>query len=256
MTSSAHEYRPAHRKALTSPPPVSEWEKPSLFLDFDGTLVAIADHPQAIEVAAILPGLLARLNEALCGRLAIVSGRAIADLDRFLAIPSLTMAGSHGGELRTGGSAAIEALADPVPPIIEQSLRDLAARHGDLLVETKPFSIAIHYRTRPEAGPEILDYATRLAASAGLVLKPGKMVAELAMPGIDKGRAVGTFLQMPAFKGSRPVFVGDDITDEDAFRSVLDHEGGGVLVGPERETAALWRLNAVSDVHHWLEAAV
>lgn len=256
MTSSAHEYRPAARAPLTPPPALSEWEKPALFLDFDGTLVAIADHPQGIAVNPALPGILARLNAALAGRLAIVSGRAIADVDRHLNAPGIAIAGSHGGELRMGGSTTIEPLADPVPPIIEHSLRELAARHGGLLVETKPFSVAIHYRTRPEAETDVLEHAARLAASSGLCLKPGKMVAELVMPGVDKGRAVGTFMQMPAFNGSRPMFLGDDITDEDAFRSVLDHEGGGVLVGPERDTAALWRLPTVSDVHHWLEAAL
>lgn len=243
-------------KPLTAPPPVSQGKMPALFLDFDGTLVAIADHPQTIAVSPALPSLLMRLNDALHGRLAIVSGRTIADLDRFLAVPSVAIAGSHGGELRLGSESTIEAMADPVPPGIEKALRDLAAGVGDLLVETKPFSVAIHYRARPEAEPQVLEYATELAASTGLTLKPGKMVAELVMPGVDKGRAVGTFMRMPTFKGSHPLFVGDDITDEDAFRSVLNHEGGGVLVGPERETAALWRLPTVSDVHRWLEDAL
>jgi len=243
-------------KPLPLPPPLSEWERPSLFLDFDGTLVGIAHNPQAVAVSFTLPGLLTRLNESLDGRLAIISGRAIEDLDRFLDLPSVCVAGSHGGEIRMGNSSVIQAMAGPVPPIIASSLNELAARYSDLLVETKPSSVAIHYRARPELGPEVLEYAGSLARSKGLVLKRGKMVAELVMPGVDKGRAVGTFMQMQTFKGSRPIFVGDDITDEDAFRSVLDLEGGGVLVGGERETAALWRLPTVSDVHDWLEAAI
>ncbi len=256
MTPFAHECWPVAGKPLTLPPPLSQWERPSLFLDFDGTLVAIADHPQAVEVSATLPGLLTRLNDFLDGRLAIISGRAIADLDRFLDLPSVSVAGSHGGELRMGNSRSIQAMASPMPSSIASSLNELAAQRSNLLVESKPFSVAIHYRAQPELGPEVLEYATSLAETAGLTLKPGKMVVELVMPGVDKGRAVGTFMQMPTFKGSRPIFVGDDMTDEDAFRSVLDLEGGGVLVGRERETAAIWRLPAVSDVYHWLEAAL
>ena len=255
MTSSAHDCRPAAKQPLIAPPPLTEIESPSLFLDFDGTLVAIAELPHAIEVDAALPGLLSRLNAVLTGRLAIVSGRALADLDRYLDIPGVAMAGSHGAEFRAGGSTSIEPLADPVPSDVEQALRDLADRMGGLLVEPKPFSIAVHYRTRPEAEPEVLASAARLGERAGLTLKRGKMVAELVMPGADKGGAVDRFMQMPVFAGSRPIFVGDDMTDEDAFRSVRDHEGGGILVGSERETAAMWRLADIGDVHRWLKAA-
>ncbi len=241
---------------LPFPPGLQGTPQDALFLDFDGTLVEIAPHPDAIEVSPDLPQLLRALSEKLDGRLAIISGRALADLDRHLGHLDIAMAGSHGGEFRHAGSSEILSLADPLPGEIEHGLRAIAEDHGGLLVEPKPFSAAIHYRSRPEAEADVVARAGLLARSAGLALKHGKMVAELVMPGSDKGNAVRRFMEMPEFSGTRPIFVGDDVTDEDAFRIVLDHEGGGILVGPERETAALWRLPGVADVHAWLKAAL
>src|SRR5690606_23736834 len=116
------------------------------------------------------------------------------------------------------------------------------------LVEPKPFSVALHYRQRPDAENEALALARRLAETMNLRVKRGKMVVELLTPGFDKGSVVEKFLEMPPFRGSRPIFLGDDVTDEDAFAKVLKHDGEGILVGPERETAALSRLAGVDEV--------
>lgn len=243
-------------QSLPMPPVLQGLPHEALFLDFDGTLVEIAPHPDAIRVAPELPGIIRDIAARLDGRLAIVSGRPLHDLDRHLGPLDVAMAGSHGGEFRPAGSNEVHALADPIPPDIVASLHAIASDLGGLLVETKPCSAAIHFRERPDLEANVLARAASLAESAGLVLKGGKMVAELLMPGADKGRAVERFIQLPPFGGTRPLFVGDDVTDEDAFRSVLDHEGGGILVGPERETAAVWRLPGVADVHAWLKAAL
>lgn len=227
---------------------------PALFLDFDGTLVEIAPHPDAIIVAPTLPALLKGIANRLGGRLAIVSGRQITDLDRHLGTIDITMAGSHGGELRKAGSAEITSLADPIDEGVVQALRDLAREQGGLLVETKPCSAAIHYRSNPAAKGDIAAQARKLADAHGLKLTHGKMVIELAMPGADKGHAVSRIMELPEFAGSIPCFIGDDVTDEDAFRQVGKHGGMGILVGAQRETAAQSRLPSVPDVHDWLEA--
>lgn len=240
---------------LPQPSPLADGARTALFLDFDGTLVEIADHPEGISVAPELPQMLEALSETLQGRLAIVSGRALADLDRHLGPVAVAMAGSHGGEFREAGARDAIALAQPLPAAVLADLQGLAHKHGDLLVEAKPFSAAIHYRSNTSVRDALLEATQAMAEAQGLALKHGKMVIELVMPGSDKGTAVRRFMDLPGFVDTRPVFAGDDVTDEDAFHAVADYGGGGILVGPMRETAAVWRLGGVGAVHQWLRAA-
>jgi len=253
MTNTSPSLNMSNRPPLAAPLPIDGISNVSLFLDFDGTLVDMAPSPDGIRVAPELPDLLRSLAEKLDNRLAIISGRSLIDLDKWLGPVNLAMAGSHGGEMRQSGSAHIEALLPPVPPQAEMELRRLARKHSGLIVEAKPFGVALHYRNLPTAEAEVLDVTASLAHVMGLTIKRGKMVVELLMPGADKGSAVEKFIQTPVFQGSRPLFVGDDLTDEDAFTKVLEYEGAGILVGPERETAARWRLPGVADVLAWLK---
>jgi trehalose 6-phosphate phosphatase len=239
---------------LPRPSPIANGELIALFLDFDGTLVEIADHPDSIHVTAGLPAMLEALSRTLEGRMAIVSGRALSDLDRHLGPIAVAMAGSHGGEFRQAGAREAIALADPLPAAVLENLQALAKDHGDLLVEAKPFSAAIHYRNNTSACAALLEATQAMATANGLALKHGKMVIELVMPGSDKGAAVRRFMDLPGFRNTRPVFAGDDVTDEDAFKAVAPYGGGGILVGPMRETAAVWRLESVEAVHAWLRA--
>jgi trehalose 6-phosphate phosphatase len=237
-----------------APPPFSP-AGAALFLDFDGTLVELAEAPDLIRVPAALPDLLARLSERLGGRVAILSGRALADLDRHLGRCGLALAGSHGLELRLPGGrtlagAAPAALADARGEIVEFA----AARPG-LLIEEKPASIALHYRRAPERADEVSTFLVALAARTGLLLQHGKMVIELRPPGADKGDALRRLMAEPPFAGARPLFVGDDLTDEDAFAAAASMGGAGLLVGEKRPTAARWRLPGVAAVARWLEVA-
>jgi trehalose 6-phosphate phosphatase len=244
---------PADLAHLLPPPALRERADWSLFLDFDGTLVEIADRPQDVVVAPGLPRALEVLSQRLGGRLAIVSGRSIAVLDELLRKVPVAMAGSHGGEFRPAGSDRIEALADPLPQPLCEALSAFARDNGGLLFEAKPCSAAVHYRDRPDIGPALFAYAEQLGAEYGVPVKQGKMVVELTMPGSDKGNAVNRFMSLAPFAGTRPLFVGDDVTDEDAFAAVRRFDGGGILVGPMRNTRALWRLDGVAAVHDWLE---
>ncbi|TYC85081.1 trehalose-phosphatase [Novosphingobium sp. BW1] len=241
---------------LPPPAPLRIASQTALFLDFDGTLVNIADHPDEVIVPDTLPGVIAELAEALEGRLALVSGRSIAALEALLGPLDVAIAGSHGGEFRPAGTGEITPLADPLPDRVVSHLSDFARANGNMLVEPKPYSVAVHYRRHPEALNDLLARAETLAREEDLKLKHGKQVVELVMPGSDKGSALTAFMQRPEFAGTQPLFLGDDVTDEDAFHVLEGLGGHGVLVGPMRSTAAHQRLPDVAAVHDWLAAAL
>ncbi|HEX9932949.1 MAG TPA: trehalose-phosphatase [Allosphingosinicella sp.] len=237
------------------PPPLSLLAGAALFLDFDGTLVELAEAPDAIRVPGELPGLLQRLAARLEGRLAIVSGRALADLDRHVSCPGVAMSGSHGLELRLGDGSARAVERPPALDAVRDEIRRFAGRGDGLLVEEKPASVALHFRRAPEREGEVAAFVARLAGRSGLVVQHGKMVAELRPAGADKGDALKALMREPGFAGARPLFMGDDLTDEHAFEAAAALDGAGVLVGPARETAARYRLAGVAEVAGWLKAA-
>jgi trehalose 6-phosphate phosphatase len=238
-----------------APPPLSLLDGAALFLDFDGTLVELAETPDSIRVPGALRPLLERLERRLEGRLALVSGRAIADLDRHVGLPGFTVSGSHGLELRRADGS----LSAPAPVAslgdARSAIAAFAVDRPGLLVEEKPASIALHYRRAPEREAEVAAFIAGLAARTGLAVQLGKMVAELRPAGPTKGDAVRALMAEPGFAGARPVVVGDDLTDEDAFEAAASLGGGGVLVGPPRPTAASWRLDDVASVARWLRRA-
>ena len=237
------------------PPPSDLIRGAALFLDFDGTLVELADAPDAIRIPHGLGGLIERLAERLGGRVAIVSGRALSDLDRHLAGPGVAVSGSHGLELRLPSGASTAAAAPEGLGLAADEIRRFAAADPGLLVEEKPASIALHYRLAPGREEEAVRFVSALAERTGLSLQPGKMVVELRPGGADKGDALRRIMAEPPFPGARPLFVGDDLTDEHAFEAAADLGGGGILVGPPRPTAARWRLDGVSAVEAWLRRA-
>ncbi|MEJ2458693.1 MAG: trehalose-phosphatase [Novosphingobium sp.] len=202
------------------------------------------------------PDLIENLSRRLNGRLALVSGRSLGALEALLGPLDVAMAGSHGGEFRPAAGGEVHPLADPLPRDVVDKLSGFAQANGGLLVEPKPFSVAVHYRHHPHAMEGLLARAEKLAATLGLKLKHGKQVVELVMPGSDKGSAVARFMTLPRFAGTTPIFAGDDVTDEDAFRAVTRFGGNGILVGAMRPTAARWRLAGVAAVHNWLAAAL
>jgi trehalose 6-phosphate phosphatase len=237
------------------PPPLSRLAPAALFLDFDGTLVELADSPGAIAVPSGLRPLLDRLAERLEGRLAIVSGRAIDDLQVHLGRCAAVLSGSHGAELLYADGRRVPVSIPPGLAGAREEIHRFAAGSAGLLVEDKPAGVALHYRLQPERGRAVADFVGALAGRSGLELQLGKMVAELRPAGADKGAALRRLMAEPPFAGARPVFVGDDLTDEHAFEAAAALGGDGILVGPARPTAARWRLDNVAEVTDWLEAA-
>jgi trehalose 6-phosphate phosphatase len=237
-------------------PPSSLLQGAALFLDFDGTLVELADTPDSILVPGGLADLLDRLSARLGGRLALVSGRPIDDLDRHVGGAAIARSGSHGLELRLAGGTGRSTQAPEGLEQAQRSVAEFAASRPGLLAESKPAGVALHYRLAPDLADEVEQFMADLASCTGLGIQHGKMVAELRAAGPDKGGALRELMAEPSFAGARPVFVGDDLTDEHAFAAAAAMGGAGILVGPPRLTAASWRLAGVPEVALWLNRAL
>jgi trehalose 6-phosphate phosphatase len=227
----------------------------ALFLDFDGTLVDIAPEPGAVTVPSSLVPMLGDLQDYLGGAIAVVSGRPIAELDRFLAPLQLAAAGIHGVEHRTADGVLTRAAALPLQEV-EAVAAALVALHPALLVEHKQASIAVHYRGAPHLEAECTAAMQQAVdRSPGLALLRGKMVVEAKPGGASKGDAIEQFLRETPFAGRTPVFIGDDVTDEAGFSTVQRLGGLGVKVG-EGPTVARRRLADPGALRHAFDTAV
>lgn len=216
----------------------------AFFIDFDGTLVAIAVRPELVSVEPEVRRLLQALKSRCGGALAVVSGRPLDVLDDFLVPLKLPAAAEHGS-IRRDASGRVH--ADPAGSeaiaVVAKRLEASAAAHRGLLLERKQCSVALHYRQRPDLAGICSDMVRQAAAGLeGLMILPGKMVFELRPSGIDKGTAVRAFLDEAPFRGRMPVYVGDDVTDEHAFAVVNEAGGISVKIG-EGETSAGYRTD-------------
>ena len=239
---------------LASPPPLGDIARIALFLDFDGTLVELAGTPDGIDVPGHLSAALERKAAALDGRLAVVTGRFIDDIRGYLPECSVVMSGSHGAEVSSpDGSSVTERDVPRVPDAVLADVHAFAAETPGLVIEEKALGVGMHYRDCADRADEILSFARDLADRHGLHLRQGKMLAELTTTDANKGDGVRHIMRNAPFAGATPVFVGDDLTDEDGFAAVEDLGGFGVLVGDMRETKARYRLFDVEAVHQWLE---
>lgn len=223
-----------------------------MFLDLDGTLAPIAPRPQDVGPSEPRNSLLRLLSDRLNGRLAIVSGRSIDDIDRIVESAIACVGGLHGLERRSQEGANIRPAPHPGLHEALARIRAFAADRPLLMTEDKGLSIALHFRGAPEAERDVLEFARGVAAATELALQEGAMVVELKTPGADKGDAVRAFMLETPFRGAVPIFVGDDLTDEHGFGAVQSHGGFGVLVGPRRQTAAIARLDDVEQVLAWI----
>lgn len=237
------------------PPPLDP--AMALFLDVDGVLLEFAAAPDAVRVAPGLVDRLQALHRQLGGALALVSGRAIADLDQVFAPARLPCAGLHGLQRRHGTTESIDVPVARGNGRILAALIDAACRvarhHPGVIAEDKGAALALHWRQAPEAASELLELAqTALRQLPDYRLQRGNCVVELRPDFADKGNAIAAFLQESPFAGRLPVFLGDDLTDEDGFALVNSRRGASVLVGTREPSAACNGLADVAAVHAWL----
>jgi trehalose 6-phosphate phosphatase len=235
------------------PPWRDDW---ALFLDVDGTLLEIAATPSAVSVPQRAIDLLSRLHDTLAGALALVSGRPIADLDRLFAPLRLPVAGAHGAERRDAAGLLHSRDYGAALAPARNVLARWAAAHPGVLLEDKGVALALHYRRAPEleAAARDLMAAALVAVGPAFRLQDGKKVVEIAVETASKGLAIAQFMAEAPFVGRLPVFVGDDLTDEDGFAMVNRLGGHSVAVGVNRATKARWHLHGDQQVLAWLEA--
>ena len=236
------------------PSPAPDW---ALFLDVDGCLLDFAPHPSEVIVPADLQPTMLRMSRWLGGAFAIVSGRSLDSIDAmFGELRAMPAAGMHGLERRESDGARTS------PPLAPEALEAVAAEASRIahafpgaIAERKGPNLALHWRAAPAARD-----AFRAFAAAALRVLPdyraqgGDMVLELRPGGAtpDKGSAVETFMAQTPFRGRRPVFVGDDLTDEHAFQIVNARGGLSILVGDRTPSAARWWLPNPAAVRAWL----
>lgn len=238
--------------ALTVPLPGPD---AAYFFDIDGTLMELAASPGAVRLDRQFHRVLQALARASGGAVALISGRSIADVDRLFPQVQWPVAGQHGLERRDAEgriSRPARPAADPLEDV-RRRVAEVARRHPGLLVEDKGLSLALHYRGAPRLGGAVNRFMSALQArlGPGWCVQAGKRVVELKPAGADKGAAILAFVQAPPFRGRVPVFIGDDVTDEDGFAVVNRLGGLSVKVGKGR-TVARWRLPDVRAVWTWL----
>ncbi|MGO4572165.1 trehalose-phosphatase [Microvirga sp. 2TAF3] len=233
------------------PDPNENW---ALFLDFDGTLVDIVERPDAVAVDPGLPGILKDLQNRFGGALAIISGRPIAFLDERFGDNRFDIAGLHGLEHRIGGALF---LCDPddhpqLRDMVDRLEEIFKARPG-ILIEDKGCSVAVHWRLAPLERDFV--HATVHAAIEALGsdyrVQFGKAVAEILPSAAGKGKVIEKFLQQAPYRGRQPIFIGDDLTDENGFKAVNALGGVSIRIGAG-ETVAQERLGTPADLRHCL----
>lgn len=241
---------------LPAPPETGADAGWALFLDVDGTLLDLAHHPDLVEIDARLHHDLALVRARLDGAVALLSGRPLAQLDDLFDWRGHPAAGLHGAELRTPDGRERITGDDAAFAQIRARAAALVAATPGLILEDKRRAIGLHYRHAPAARDAAERIAHALLGDAGkdYALQLGDHVIELKPAGMDKGRALLALTQQAPFRGRTPWMLGDDLTDEDAFRHVNAIGGVSVVVGARRPTEARYALDDPAAVRAWLHA--
>ena len=226
----------------------------ALLLDIDGTLLDLAPTPREVWVP---PGLADTLSGLMshAGALALVSGRSLNDIDMIFAPAVFPAVGGHGAEMRLStDSEAVAVHAPPMDMELKRRLAAIAKLAPGILVEDKGYSLALHYRLAPQAEQAIYQEVARLRAdlpSAPLEVLPGKCVCEIKHAGFTKATGVIELMNHAPFTGRRPVFLGDDVTDETVFAIMPDYDGLSFSVG-RRAQGVHGHFDTPADVRAFL----
>jgi trehalose 6-phosphate phosphatase len=220
----------------------------ALFLDLDGTLIEIAARPDAVVVPPHLPALLGRLSAGLGGAVAVVTGRGLAVAQALTRAPGLAFACEHGGVIEAS-VLGIPPQPEPLgpPEAWRAAAADFVATRPGMLLEEKNYGFVLHFRQAPEQAEAATAFLRGMVADSNFQVVPAHAAAELRPRGSDKGSAVDWLMRHPPFAGRVPLFLGDDVTDEDGMRVCRRLGGEGYRV-PERFPAG------PADVLAWLDA--
>ena len=240
-------------------PALPKADRAAFLLDFDGTLVDIAPAPELVQVPPGLADALLRLR-ALCGdALAVVTGRPIEQVDGFLPGVPFAIAGEHGIAMRYAPGEAVERPALPALPGDWLSQGEvLAAAHEGVRVERKAAGFVLHFRANPAAGPLLKQAADAMVAGSEgrFHVQSAKMAWEIRPSGLDKGSAVRALMRRAPFAGRLPVFIGDDVTDEDGIRAAIELGGTGYRIPDdfdEPESVRRWLTSlAAGEERAWV----
>jgi trehalose 6-phosphate phosphatase len=251
MTRRVVQRSPKVSAAVTLPEPQASW---AYFFDIDGTLADIELAPEDVRIAAEVRKTIDWLYDITGGAVALVSGRSIADIDRQYPRSRMPLSGQHGVESRDANgvyhtNVVDTRLLDPARAMLSKAV----ARHEGLILEDKGFSLALHYRQRPQ----LAAYCHRLMRAAqaelgnGFAVQRGKRVVEVKPAFADKGTAMRQLMTLSLFENRMPVFVGDDVTDENGFAAANELGGSSVKIG-QGKTIAKWRLRNITELMTWL----
>jgi trehalose 6-phosphate phosphatase len=227
----------------------------AILLDIDGTLLDFAPTPREVWVPEGLAKTLNRLLARTSGALALVSGRSLNDIDLIFAPDQFPAVGGHGAEMRI--SADSEAVATHAPPMdkeLKLRLAAIARLSPGILLEDKGYSLALHYRLAPHAEKAIYAAVSLIRAdlpNAPIEVLPGKCVCEIKHSGFNKATGVLELMAHEPFRGRRPIFIGDDVTDESVFAVMPDLGGLAFSVG-RRAQGVAGHFDEPRDVRDWL----
>jgi trehalose 6-phosphate phosphatase len=227
----------------------------AVLLDIDGTLLDLMPTPREVWVPPGLIKTLNRLYKRTGGALALVSGRSLNDIDLIFAPDQFPAVGGHGAEMRLDADAdAVAAHAPPLDKELKRRLAAIARLSPGILLEDKGYSLALHYRLAPHAEKAIYEAVSLIRADlpdAPIEVLPGKCVCEIKHSGFTKASGVRELMTHPPFKGRKPFFIGDDVTDETVFAIMPDLDGIAFSVG-RRARGVAGHFDAPSDVREFL----
>jgi trehalose 6-phosphate phosphatase len=227
----------------------------AVLLDIDGTLLDLAPTPREVWVPPDLATTLNRLHQKTSGALALVSGRSLNDIDLIFAPEQFPAVGGHGAEMRiSGDSEAVATHAQPMDKELKRRLAAIAKLSPGILLEDKGYSLALHYRLAPHAEKAIYEAVSLIRAdlpNAPIEVLPGKCVCEIKHSGFSKATGVRELMTHEPFKGRRPIFIGDDVTDESVFAIMPDLGGLAFSVG-RRAQGVAEHFDEPRDVREWL----
>jgi trehalose 6-phosphate phosphatase len=234
---------------------VPHFDQLAILLDIDGTLLDLAPTPREVWVPPGLAKTLNRLLERTSGALALVSGRSLNDIDLIFAPEEFPAVGGHGAEMRISiDSQAVATHAPPMDKELKRRLAAIAKLSPGILLEDKGYSLALHYRLAPHAEKAIYEAVSLIRAdlpSAPIEILPGKCVCEIKHSGFTKATGVRELMTHEPFKGRRPIFIGDDVTDETVFAIMPDLDGLSFSVG-RRAQGVAGHFDEPRDVREWL----